>query len=80
MREREKSHNSREREREAKPGKGKECQRVRNYEWTGSTLCLAVLSALLRALSRGCCSPTDKTGKSCSIFLLRPPGTPDDPN
>ncbi|TDH10497.1 hypothetical protein EPR50_G00075920 [Perca flavescens] len=56
----------------------KERQLVRNYEWAGSTsLCLAVQSALLRALSRGCCSSTDKTGKSCSICLHRPP---DDPN
>ncbi len=55
----------------------KERERVRNYEWTGTTLCLAVWSALLRALSRGCCSPTDETGElwvlSCFCLLVNYP-------
>ena len=37
---------------------------------TGSALCLAVWSALLRAPSRGCCSPTDETGESFFFSAL----------
>ncbi|TNN82336.1 hypothetical protein EYF80_007457 [Liparis tanakae] len=51
--------------------RGKERQRVRNYEWTGSALRLAVLGALLRALSRGCCSPTADTGSFIPALYMK---------